>query len=118
MDKNCRIEVTFDDGHIGVKMQGTTMDLVAGYVTIVRAMYESLGDSNGGKLAQIMFRSFVENGMPFDDENFTEDERERCESEDELDEKLKAAKAKKQLADIVELLVKADGKEDENNGEV
>lgn len=118
MTNNCRIEITFEDGHLGVKMQGTTMDLVAGCVTMVRAMYESIGDSNGGKIAQIMFRSFIESGMPFDSENFTEDEREKCESEDELDEKMKAAKAKKQLADIVELLVKGDMEEEKNDGEV
>lgn len=112
---DCKIEMTFEDGALGVKMQGSSMSLVAGCVTMVRAMYTSLVDAHGGDLAQLMFRAFVEGGLPFDDEHFDE-RREQCEDGEELERKLKAVKAKKQLADIVELLVNNEGKEETQNG--
>ena len=90
----CEIKVTFEDGSIGVQMKGGSMDLIAGCVTMVRAMYISLGDAHGCDLAQIIFKHFVQDGVPFDDKNFKEDRREECESSEELEEKMKASRAK------------------------
>ena len=108
---NCKIELKFEDGALGVSMAGTTMELIAGCVIIVHGLYTSLDNANGGEVAQLMFKSLVESGIPFDDDSFDE-VREECENPEELEQKMQTKKAKKQLGQIVEMLMK-NSKEDE-----
>lgn len=113
--KDCVLKVEFENGSMGVQMKGSTVDLVTASIAIVRGLYTSLTNAHGGKVAAMMFRSAIAEGLPFDDSNFDE-HREECEDEEALASKMKAEKAKRQLGDIVSLLLNKDkqdeGKED------
>ena len=119
MATKCVIKIDFEDGATGVHMGGTTPDLIAGSISIVNSMYQSLKDAKGGEFACLMFKAVLDSGAWLLSES--DFEQEHLDTPEELDAKMaaykKAKKARGHLADIVELLMKdSERKEGEQNG--
>ena len=95
---DCKIEITYKDGAMSSRFEGSTMDLVNGCLTIVGGMHDALGDGHGGELAKMLFEAAVKSGIPFENDGY---EKERLNSKEELEERWKKHTA---------------GKEDEQNG--